>query len=261
MPGAIQFVTAQTGFVGTEVGWLKSTDGGENWSYAGDAGRMPYPVFASEQVLFRYQRNRGLTGDLERSVDGGRTWKTVTSGVDGPSISFVSPNTGYLTCRNWNSGPGAPYPDYLMKTVDGGLTWQRLATSAPVGSQVAFADEQNGAMASGYPDWKLMVTGDGAQTWLSVDLPKIWIRSISYTKGGHLWLAVVEDEGARRGLLLHSTDRGATWESFSVDGAGESLHQVHFVTPSDGWLLAYVGQEPLLARTTDGGKTWTQVWP
>ncbi|HYF80912.1 MAG TPA: hypothetical protein VD973_27690, partial [Symbiobacteriaceae bacterium] len=80
-------------------------------------------------------------------------------------------------------------------------------------------------------------------------------------KGGHLWLAVVEDEGDRRGLLLHSADRGATWESFTVEGAGENLNQVHFVTATDGWLLANVGQEPLLARTRDGGQTWTQVWP
>ncbi|HYF77217.1 MAG TPA: hypothetical protein VD973_08805, partial [Symbiobacteriaceae bacterium] len=185
VPGTIQFVTPQTGFIGTDVGWLKSTDGGESWSYAGVADRAPYPVFASEQVQFRYQRNRGLTGDLERSDDGGRTWKTVMGGVDGPSISFVSPTVGYLTSRNWTSGPAAPYPDYLMKSVDGGLTWQRLAASAPVISKVAFADEQNGAMAGGYPDGRLMVTGDGGETWLSAALPKLWIRSIGYTKGGH----------------------------------------------------------------------------
>lgn len=261
VPGRIQFVTPQTGFIGTDVGWLKSTDGGENWAYAGEAGRAPFPFFASEQVLFRYRRTQGLTGDLERSEDGGRTWIRVLGEVDGPSISFVSPTMGYLTSRNWTSGPGAPYPDYLLKTVDGGLTWQRLATAAPVGAQVAFADEQNGAIASSYPDWKLLVTGDSGQTWLSLDLPKLWIRSISYTRGGHLWLAVVEEGDARRGLLLHSADRGATWESFTVEGAGESLNQVHFVTPTDGWLLASVGQEPVLARTRDGGRTWTQVWP
>jgi photosystem II stability/assembly factor-like uncharacterized protein len=261
VPSSIQFVTPETGFIGTEVGWLKTTDGGETWALSGDAGRAPFPVFATEQVMFRYANNRGLTGDLERSADGGRTWSAVLSGVDMPSLSFVTPTTGYLTSRNWTSGPGAPYPDYLMKTVDGGLTWQRLDTAAPMGSVVAFADEQNGAIAGGFPDRKLMVTADGGRTWLAVDLPKLWIRSLSYTKGGHLWLAAVEEEGARRGLLLHSADRGATWESFTVEGAGENLTRVHFATPADGWLLAWIGQEPVLARTRDGGKAWTQVWP
>mgnify|MGYP001341837334 CR=1 FL=1 len=51
-----------------------------------------------------------------------------------------------------------------------------------------------------------------------------------------------------------------------VKGAGEGVNQVHFTSPTDGWLVARLGKgpgdaEPVLARTRDGGKTWESVWP
>lgn len=269
-PEHIQFSTPQVGWLATPVGIVKSTDGGESWAPTGlttPTMLFSVPVFASEQVSLRYAEERGRQmGTLERSEDGGRTYSPVLAEVSLPRLSFVSPTTGYLSARNTKQGPGAPYPDLLMKTTDGGRNWAKLPAELPVHSLLSFADDQHGAAAGGgHPVRRLMVTGDGGQNWLSLELPDLWVRSVSYTRGGHLWLAVVEEQGERRGLLLHSPDRGATWEAFEVEGAGEFMVQVHFSSPADGWLLARIADgpenEPVLARTRDGGKSWQQVWP
>ncbi|MBM4356173.1 MAG: hypothetical protein FJ109_20670, partial [Deltaproteobacteria bacterium] len=54
------------------------------------------------------------------------------------------------------------------------------------------------------------------------------------------------------GLILHSGDRGATFE-FQEGGLGEALLAVDFVDEANGFI---VGRDGLLLSTTDGGKKW-----
>ncbi|MFZ5826858.1 MAG: WD40/YVTN/BNR-like repeat-containing protein [Bacillota bacterium] len=272
LPSRLQFLNPKAGWLSTPAGMLKTTDGGESWSHTGllTPNFMPgIPTFLTEQTALRYVEDRSrLSGTLERSEDGGQTWRPVMANVANPWLSFVSPTIGYLVTRNQKHGPGSPYPDILMKSTDGGQTWQALRAEMPVGSMLSFSDEKHGAVAGGYADQRrLMLTADGGQSWLSLDLAGLWVRSVHYTRAGHLWLAVSEEAGERRGLLLHSLDRGASWEVFAVEGAGENLLQIHFTGPNEGWLIARLrgendlNGELVLARTRDGGQTWQQVWP
>jgi len=262
-PSRIQFVNPQTGFLTTGPAIFQTVDGGETWEPIPLKPHLHHAThFASGQVAFRFDGEVfSPNNKLLRTADGGQTWTPVLAGLEEPrSISFPAPETGFIAFQTNRSGPDAPYPDTFMTTTDGGQNWTRNPVDLPVGSDLAFADPKHGVAAAGYIDQrKLMTTADGGQTWLSLDLPKLWFRSVDYAPGGHIWVGAVEEEGQRRGLLLHSPDRGATWEVFELKDVGEFIFQVEFTTPVDGWLLVAIEQEMILARTRDGGKSWTQV--
>src|SRR5687767_534746 len=54
------------------------------------------------------------------------------------------------------------------------------------------------------------------------------------------------------GTILHSTDRGKTWE-IQASPMRQALFTVRFVSPLNGWISGSYGT---LLRTDDGGKNW-----
>ncbi len=65
---------------------------------------------------------------LYRSVNGGATWRTTTyadGGLDFRDLAFVSASTGYLI--HFSGGPVLAYGKGLLKTVNAGATWKRVA--------------------------------------------------------------------------------------------------------------------------------------
>jgi photosystem II stability/assembly factor-like uncharacterized protein len=72
-------------------------------------------------------------------------------------------------------------------------------------------------------------------------------RDVSFVDADNGWL--VGDGG----LVMRSTDGGATWSRQSV-ATPSDLTQVRFVNAQDGWLAAALGGE--VWRTTDGGQSW-----
>ena len=57
----------------------------------------------------------------------------------------------------------------------------------------------------------------------------------------------------QEGLILHTTDGGATWNQQKVESY-DDLHDITFVDAMVGWA---VGGYNSILHTTDGGKTWT----
>jgi photosystem II stability/assembly factor-like uncharacterized protein len=66
--------------------------------------------------------------------------------------------------------------------------------------------------------------------------------------GDHVWVIGFP------GLILHSADRGATFES-QGPGGREALFAADFADARTGWVS---GRGGLVLATTDGGKTWTR---
>ena len=57
------------------------------------------------------------------------------------------------------------------------------------------------------------------------------------------------------GTILHSQDRGLTWE-IQRSPSRSALYSVRFVTPDKGWISGSYGT---LLQTKDGGKNWTAM--
>jgi photosystem II stability/assembly factor-like uncharacterized protein len=104
---------------------------------------------------------------------------------------------------------------------------------------------------------EIAYSDDEGATWTTVDLGAV---NAGFTPTGHglfaldrynIW-CVTND-----GYIFYSNDAGASWtaqESASIHAG--AWNSIYFVNENDGFA---VGAADVLARTTDGGATWTQV--
>ena len=177
----------------------------------------------------------------------------------------------------------------LWKTENNGITWQALADGEasfsfgvveldPNDPNVVWAGsgENNSQRSVAYGDG-VYKSVDGGKSWTNVGLAnsdhisQIWIDpadsdTVLVASQGPLWSA-----GGDRGLY-RTTDGGETWEAIlSIDehtGVNEFV-----VDPGDAdvivastyqrrrhvWALVHGGPGSGIHRTTDGGKTWTEI--
>ena len=99
-----------------------------------------------------------------------------------------------------------------------------------------------------------MRSGDGGQTWQYRNRPFFCANSCGYAWYGidspdaqNVWVT------GEQGIILHSADRGLTWETQRVGEPWEELMDVDFTDAQNGWAVGWQGT---ILRTTDGGRTW-----
>ncbi|MDT8320912.1 MAG: hypothetical protein RQ826_10350 [Xanthomonadales bacterium] len=155
---------------GTDGGIFKSVDGGDNWEKLGGGlpemiGKIGVDVSASNpQRIYAIIEAEPQKGGLWRSDDAGETWSL----IDGHRV---------LHSRAWyyihiKADPVDENTVYvlnvpLMKSVDGGATWEKIQT--PHGDHhdhwINPADNRN--MINGN-DGGATITFDGGKTWSSI---------------------------------------------------------------------------------------------
>ncbi len=166
----------------------------------------------------------------------------------------------------------AMYADYstmrgILQTSDGGSTWYNVDTSHYYYSDFKFVNEKLGFAACGsppsYDSGVVRRTTDGGLNWntiASIFLPNGGgFAGISFVDSLNGWAV------SSRGWVYHSTDGGFSWKF--QDSVGRSISpsrpylpcsDIQFTSLDSGWVVGGVGVEPVLARTTDGGKTWVR---
>jgi len=161
----------------------------------------------------------------------------------------------------------------IFKTTNGGTNWQQSYEYAGAGSQYVFWDDlyfwddSTGIAISDQvlanPNALFIVrTTNGGATWSTISAGLPTGNSLYGINGkmldvigNHCWFGVMSgtqgDTTAQR-FLIHSRDRGLTWESVSIP-ANFGQFGVSFSDTSRGIIIGPFGH---LARTTDGGKSW-----
>ena len=192
---------------------------------------------------------------IERTDDGGRTWRLVSRDQFAYSIG-VTPGTR----RAWVETRPAPCPypatincyPHLVRSDDGGRTWR--ATRVTASAEVAFAGTTG--WASPTYGQRLWQTRDRGDTWHRRANPcgrDQVFATFATPDSGRLLCAGEPGAGSQRKRLFATADGGRTWTRSaplsSVGYAGGIL----FTTPRDGWIWRSRAQ-PL--RTHDGGRTW-----
>jgi hypothetical protein len=153
-------------------------------------------------------------------------------------------------------GPGASYTSShdIYKTTDGGTTWVKTKTPAPIGTgdvtQINMLDSINGwASVIDYSNatglWK---TSDGGLTWNDVPLPVQGSRRGSTSVALTSHAMVVTDI---YGPAFISTDSGTT---FKTAGSISNKNCVTFVDDLHGAISGYAGTS--WSITSDGGRSW-----
>jgi photosystem II stability/assembly factor-like uncharacterized protein len=296
----IQMIDAVEGWAlgragGSQDHVLKTSDGGETWQDVTPAGSSVLPsaddteavaLFADDQTGWViYLGNRAGSTLIEirswRTSDGGETWES-GSGFDPienpetlPVPFFSDPATGWLLLEHF-IGMGH-HGLTLLRTQDGGRTWQRLAgapesESACHRTGLSFSGSTNGWMTGECPfelggGVFLEVSEDGGSTWQTLALPPptqspdlFQTALLCSTRSPHLFAAEagmlvvtcsMEDASGTRqqNFLYTTTSGGLTWQTSAFPGG-----EFYLLDPGHGWALSKDQY-----WTEDGGATWTKI--
>jgi photosystem II stability/assembly factor-like uncharacterized protein len=194
----------------------------------------------------------GAFGTLLKTVDGGRTWSALATGLTEPlsTVRVLSPDTVVA------GGVCA-----LRRSDDGGRTFRRLPWTASDEScfggiqAVDFPTPTTGVLLLG--DGTVLRSTDSGKTWsrrtsvpgtpaASTDSP-VPPTDMDFTTDA---IGVATTAG---GGMYRTADGGSTWSAVVAEPWG--ITSVTFPTPDVGFA---VGGAPAALRTDDGGKTWTE---
>jgi photosystem II stability/assembly factor-like uncharacterized protein len=229
----------------------------------------------------------GHGGRWGRSLDGGATWESgVVPGQD--SLQFRDVHAVHAdTALLLSAGPGEL--SRIYRTVDGGGNWAEVwrnrdpdafydcldlwapeAAGAPRRG-VAFSDAVDGRFG-------ILVSEDGGATWAL--LPEGAIPAAQEGEGGFAASGTcVLNHGPRHGWIgtgaapsprvLRTRDGGRSWEAAPTPLPGgdfSGITSLAFRDSLTGWAFGGNLGEPggrsvNVARTTDGGATWTATTP
>ncbi len=286
-------------FVDPSRGWIvgsnsiiyKTTDGGSNWTSLSSS----FPPFTNFTTVFFTDQNNGMLlawNGIYKSSNGGNSWNLTEAPAIGAQAVFMrSPNrawvaglfgrllTGYagssayawkitrgegvgadqtysgsfpaLDFVNADYGWAANGRSFLMRTTNGGRIWTN--TSLKDIYDVDFVDVNTGfAAAKGTltPATSLYKSTDGGNSWNPVyTFPGSDGASIQFLNSNVGW-AVANYNNPN---VYRTTNGGNTW---STTSPGFSVTKLFFLDASNGWVG---GADGKVAKTTDGGVTWTNV--
>ncbi len=248
---------------------LRTTDGGRSWKTTRPSDGGAYAVNAITRApggSLWVAGSEGWSGSLiARSGSAGAEWRYINS----PTVEYLLDIDSVSAERGLAAGTGGT----LLRTNDRGRTWKRIATAPPgdlLGLEFTSASEgwvlanEQVAMSG-----SVRRTTDGGATWAAQTVvPGAFLYAVGAV-GDDVWVAGGDPSagpllGGERvsgdGVLLHSADGGATWETQWGGGAADlRLSDVDMLDASIGWAVGdgSAAQESLILHTTDGGSTWT----
>jgi photosystem II stability/assembly factor-like uncharacterized protein len=291
------FVDELHGWAGGNGGFVyRTVDGGQTWAIgvSVQSGWTVRELWFSD-ALNGFAIS--IDGSLSRTTDGGLSWTKLldlTPTLSDPfpnttSIDFVSATEGWIIGGetflhttdagiSWQSvnvpsgiwAQGADFADALhgvavgdegsvVRTDDGGATW--TSVQLPMAARlwdVSFAEGVAYACGS---NGLLLRSNDFGATWKQISSGAAHTaRDLSAIDGHRAWAA------NENGEIALTTNGGQLWERINVDGFDEfgDLWCVDFIDENFGWaagqqqVFGSVYTDGRIARSTDGGRTWTQ---
>jgi len=185
----------------------------------------------------------GGSGRIYRTTDSGSSWTQVSasgSGVQG--LHFVSPALGYAVGSD----------KLLLRTVDGGATWERQALAGAEGNPPLTTIRCSGpdtCLITVAGEDRLLRTPDGGATASSVSASSARINAVALSSPTRV---VGVGNG---GGTVTSDDCGV---NFTTVGGG--IEGVFTRLRASSSSAAYAaGREGRVARTLDGGRTWDSI--
>jgi hypothetical protein len=295
--GPIQLLTPKIGYVFSESGLQKTSDGGVTWRVLNASETFGSLRFVDEQrgwtILLAAPagkvRHAGCSGQgvcqiVATTADGGATWSDRVVIPPGPTIGPVVIQAIDASLA-WILAPTAACDGNgcaieLRKTIDGGMTWTvqrrgllealRMAT-AQRGWIAVSRQPANGS--------DVFTTNDGGATWTkvlgtpasTVSGGALQVVALDAASGSDVWV-LTRDGGTCTASncatyeLFTSSDSGANWTSLGNPKAqacaGGHIAGPVFASRTRGWAGLTLGAGGAsgtggLIRTEDGGRTWT----
>lgn len=261
---SVYFADATYGLIAAEGSIYRTVDGGTNWASISGLGGSPindiYMVNNSTAWAV------GQYGTIYKLTRSGSTW-TATTQTSGTSnelwgVYFKDASNGFAVGAIPDGGGG--YVDgRLLRTTDGGATWQKNDTNAlpeplkdvtvsgdtivAVGKNGAVYQRSNADIWAGTAD-TVAASLTAPSTGVSTEL---W--SVSRINGSTVYA------GGAAGAIVKSTDigtggTGGTWSQTAGGLTAATMQNISFASDTVG---VGVGDGGLAVKTTDGGESWS----
>lgn len=218
------FLSEKTGIlVGRNLTSYVTEDGGETWTKyvhgGGDGFNNIYCKNENECFI------TGKTGRVFSTKDGGETWE-IQNVHDGAlyEIEFPSTNIGYIVG-----------PQVLVKTTDGGDSWNKVTTEIMDSRYIDFVTNDVGYIGYANMTPLMYKTVDGGNSW-NVLVDKTYL---TYKKSGSYPFSFKnENEGAVCGknVVLYTSDGGKSWRVIFEMPEHTQLRNL-LSLGDNGWLL------------------------
>ena len=219
----------------------------------------------------------GHGGTWARTLDGGKTW--TARAMEGADTLQFRDVHALDADRAWLLAAGPGELSRIYRTRDGGQTWElQFVNPEPDGFYdcLEFRDAEHGFAYGDAVGGELRIlrTRDGGKTWeftRSADVPPALAGEggfaasgtcLALGPGGRAWIGTGASDTAR---VLRSLDDGRTWEATPAPlpaGAAAGIFTLAFRDSLHGVILGGDLSRPdehtdNVARTADGGRTWT----
>jgi len=272
----IFFLDEDTGFALGSGAIFKTSDRGKSWSEQTFGRKMLLSGFSrvgpSDLWIAGaapWQAQYGHASVLLHSQNQGESWERRDQGFVGDivALAFLDLNMGRALGNEKDSS--GSFHAALLRTTNGGKVWERrLRFDAGWPRAMKISDQAQGVIAANLipngaspPGISVFSTHNDWQNVQRFDLVGYEFAEIQFFDVQHGWAC-----GAN-GLLLRTDNAGQAWLQGQIetpDRDSLALEHVHFIDTKQGWAAAwngatYPGYGVLLA-TTDGGRTWQQIW-
>lgn len=225
---------------------VKSKDLGETWdSIANFPGKQLYS-------LYFYDNDTGIVAGYDgiyRTANSGLSWDTVWSTTQSgyaygevSQMSFRS-KTGYAIGRGRNQSNNPLFDDFLLKSTDAGLTWNKVKSFQSELTTIYFINQDTGFVGTGSDSGNIVRTTDGGNTWLETQtMPLMFtVRSIHFASD-MMGIAVGAPTAIGIGLptsffILKTIDGGLTWEGQSQYGV--PLNSAYLMSDTSGFVSGW----------------------
>jgi len=152
------------------------------------------------------------------------------------------------------------YPLRVVKSTDGGTTWEWTAGSFSGYVTQLTVDPSNRDVVYGINNYQVHKTTDGGQSWSPLPTPNgfsIADVALNPLNSAEVYVAAT---CSTRTYLVRSTDAGATWQSFCCSGTANITGARVAADPVDTSIVYCAGhgsdQKSYVFRSTDRGQTW-----
>jgi len=200
----------------------------------------------------------GHNGTIIKSSDQGNSWTVLNTNTNNIIINFSVVNNQLLFAINWEFN-NPPYGTYLMKSTNGGLSWQNFFFPYEYEflQSINFFNENIGIVAGN----KTYITTNGGLNWtlaqrdsdLVANLPFLDIKMLNqnygFACGGFIDIA---------GVIWKTTNGGYSWKTNGI--SPDEIFD--FIILDSLNIIALSGDPEFIynlafIKTTDGGNYWS----
>lgn len=249
----------------------------------------PYPGKQDDIVFINEKTGWYVngTGALYFTDNGGETWEKryEKKGSFFRTVAFLDEKVGFIGTVGTDYFPNVTDTIPLYKTVDGGKSWEAVSYKGPYVKGLCAIDVVNETYINhGKTDVKrhlfavgrvgspanMMISNDGGTTWTSrsmqADCKMLFDIKMFDKNVGIACAATDEDVSKSNALIIKTTDGGKTWKKvYQSNRPFETTWKASFPTDKIGYVtIQSYNPDPnvkqqRIAKTTDGGETWTEI--